>query len=77
MNYSLRVSSAQTKTTIRGHVDELLFFWMLKTFIFCLHTDLYIMAWRWREFLETWGEKKEKGLFRFVLWDEGKNPRHA
>lgn len=30
-----------------------------------------------RVFLETWGEKKEKGLFRFVLWNGGKETPHT
>lgn len=25
----------------------------------------------------TWGEKKEKGLFRFVLWNGGKETPHT
>lgn len=26
--------------------------------------------------METWGKKKEKGLFRFVLWNGGKETPH-
>lgn len=44
----------------------------------CPHNDLYhYLAWRWREFLGTWGEEKETGLFRFVLWNGGKETPHT
>lgn len=68
----------KTPKVIRGHVDEFPFFFGIKN-IHTLSSQRFVplSCMALEEISGNMGKKKEKGLFRFVLWNGGKNPPHA